>query len=145
LIRHPADVVRSYLRKRDRVTPEDIGLPQQLALFERVAQRDGHAPPVIDAEDVLRDPAAQLAALCARLGIGFTPRMLHWPAGPRASDGIWARHWYDAVWASTGFEPWQPRHATPDPLARCVVEACEPLYRELHRHRLQTPAQVAGA
>ena len=29
--------------------------------------------------------------------------MLNWPPGPRAEDGAWAPHWYDAVWASTGF------------------------------------------
>jgi hypothetical protein len=27
--------------------------------------------------------------------------MLHWPAGPRATDGIWAKYWYDAVERST--------------------------------------------
>ena len=35
--------------------------------------------------------------------------MLHWPAGPRDSDGVWAPYWYDAVARSTGFEAWHPR------------------------------------
>jgi hypothetical protein len=136
LIRHPADVVASYLKKRDEVTPEDIGLPQQVALFDAIAQRDGRAPAVIDAEDFLRAPAAQLQALCARLGIDYTERMLRWPSGPRASDGIWAKHWYDAVWASTGFEPWRARESALDAGARRVVDACQPLYERLHVHRL---------
>jgi hypothetical protein len=29
--------------------------------------------------------------------------MLAWPAGPKAFDGVWAAHWYDAVHRSTGF------------------------------------------
>jgi hypothetical protein len=136
LIRHPADVVGSYLKKRDRVTPKDIGLPQQVALFERVAEREGRAPAVIDAEDFLRDPGAQLVALCARLGIAFTDRMLRWPAGPRANDGVWAKHWYDAVWASTGFESPRPRPRSLDDTARRVVDACEPHYQQLRAYRI---------
>ena len=29
--------------------------------------------------------------------------MLSWPMGPKAFDGVWAPHWYDAVHCSTGF------------------------------------------
>ncbi len=29
--------------------------------------------------------------------------MLSWPKGPKSFDGVWAPHWYNAVWASTGF------------------------------------------
>ena len=41
--------------------------------------------------------------LCTWLDIDFSDRMLSWPAGPRESDGVWAPHWYNAVWASNGF------------------------------------------
>jgi hypothetical protein len=137
LIRDPADVVESYLRKRDRVTPEDIGLPQQLALFEAVSAHDGRPPPVLDADDFLADPRAHLQALCARLAIPFTDRMLHWPAGPRASDGIWAPHWYDAVWRSTGFETRAASSHALAPAAAEVVQHCRPMYDALHRHRMR--------
>jgi hypothetical protein len=136
LIRDPAEVVSSYLKKRSSVTPEDIGLPQQRELFDAIAQRDGRAPPVVDADEFLKAPGAQLQALCARLGIPYTARMLAWPAGPRASDGVWARHWYDAVWASTGFEPWRAREPALDDATRRVADACRPMYEELHRHRM---------
>ena len=135
LIRDPAEVVASYVKSRATVTPEDIGLPQQLALFEALAERHGAAPPVLDADDFLAAPAAHLQALCARLEIPFTERMLHWPAGPRASDGIWAGHWYDAVWRSTGFEPWRPREVRLEGEAARVADACRPAYERLHRHR----------
>ena len=40
---------------------------------------------------------------CDVIGLDFDPGMLNWKAGPRAEDGIWAKHWYNAVHASTGF------------------------------------------
>jgi hypothetical protein len=136
LIRDPAEVVASYVKSRATVTPEDIGLPQQSLLFDELSNRNGAAPLVIDAGDFLRAPEVHLRALCDRLGIPFTERMLAWPAGPRDSDGIWAPHWYSAVWASTGFEPWRARDAHLDGEAARVAEACRPAYEKLHAHRL---------
>ena len=137
LIRDPAEVVASYIKSRAEVAPADIGLLQQRQLFERLAQRDGGAPLVIDAADFLRAPEAHLRAICAALGIAFTPRMLSWPPGPRASDGVWAPHWYDAVWKSTGFEAPVPREVRLQGEAAKVADACRPAYEHLHRHRLQ--------
>jgi len=136
LIRDPDEVVSSYLRTRDTVTPDDIGLPQERRLFDEIADRNGAAPPVIDADEFLRAPAAHLRALCARLGIAFTDRMLTWPAGPRASDGIWAPHWYATVWKSTGFEPSRDRDVTLDGDAKRVSDACREDYAYLRAHRL---------
>ena len=81
----------------------DLGFERQWELFEREADRLGHAPPVIDAADVLADPRGTLTALCNALGISFSDKMLAWPAGKRASDGAWAPVWYASVEASTGF------------------------------------------
>lgn len=134
LIRDPALVVASYLKSRASVAPADIGLLQQARLFDEVADRLGAAPPVIDAERFLRDPARHLQALCRRLGLVYTERMLHWPAGPRASDGVWAPHWYAAVWQSTGFEPWRARQVELDSAAQSVADACRPAYEALLRH-----------
>jgi hypothetical protein len=69
-----------------------------------VADWLGHAPPVIDSADILSDPARMLSALCRAIGIGWTARMLSWPAGPKPFDGVWAPHWYGAVHRSTGFD-----------------------------------------
>jgi hypothetical protein len=139
LIRDPDEVVSSYLRTRDRVTPDDIGIPQERRLFDEIAGHAGAAPPVIDADEFLRAPETQLRALCAKLGIPFTERMLKWPAGPRPSDGIWAPHWYAAVWKSTGFEAPRDRAAVKlDDDAKRVSDACREDYEYLKRHRLAT-------
>lgn len=140
LIRDPAQVVESYLKSRATVAPEDIGLLQQVNLFDAVSDRLGMAPPVIDADDFLRAPRPFLQALCGRLGIDFTDRMLAWPAGRRESDGIWAPYWYDAVWQSTGFEPWRPRSPQLQGEALQVAEACRPAYERLHGHRMLAAA-----
>jgi hypothetical protein len=133
LIRDPREVVASYVKARETCEPEDIGLPQQVRLLDHLDER----PPVIDAADFLRDPEAHLRWLCDWLGIEFTDRMLHWPAGRRDSDGVWAPHWYDAVWASTGFAPWRPREADLDEHDAAVAHACRPAYERLHALRIQ--------
>lgn len=140
LIRDPAEVVESYLKSRATVAPPDIGLLQQAALFDQVADHLGAAPPVIDADDFLRAPGAHLQALCKGLGLPFTERMLRWPAGRRDSDGVWAPHWYDAVWKSTGFEPWRARSPKLAAEVLRVAEACRPAYERLRAQRMRLPA-----
>ncbi|MDE2488656.1 MAG: HAD family hydrolase [Alphaproteobacteria bacterium] len=132
LIRDPARVVASYVRTRAEVTLADIGVVRQHELFEREADRLGRAPPVVEGADVLADPRGVLSAFCEALGIGFDEAMLEWPAGRRASDGVWARAWYAAVERSTGFGP--PEADRPPPLSddlRRIVEAARPHYEAL--------------
>ena len=96
----------------------------------------GTAPPVVDAEAVRADPEGVLRRLCAALGLGFDRGMLAWPAGARASDGVWAAHWYAAVVESTGFAAPEPE---PAPLAgrmRGIAEAARRDYERLRAHAL---------
>lgn len=144
LIRDPAQVVASYLKSRETVTAEDIGLPQEVRLFDEVCDRFGEAPPVIDAGEFLLDPEAHLRALCSHFDIPFREGMLRWPAGPRESDGIWAPHWYAAVWNSTGFEPPQSRDIQLEGEAARVADSTRPLYEKLYRHRLRVGEQAAS-
>ncbi len=109
LIRAPEEVVASFTVIRPDAELWELGFEQQARIYEHVCRHSGSLPPVLDAADILKDPAGMLCALCARLGITFSERMLHWPAGPRSSDGVWAKHWYQAVEQSTGFEPYKAR------------------------------------
>ncbi len=138
LLRRPEAVLASYVEKRSDVTLEEIGLPQQLELFERVADRAGEAPPVLDGADVLRKPHAALRALCERCGVVFDTAMLAWPAGPRDTDGVWAPAWYDKVIQSTGFGAARAE-VTFDTLRddlKPIAAAARPLYERLARHRM---------
>ena len=137
LIRDPRAVIASYAKRRDTVTLQDIGLARQFSLFETVRRRTGSVPPVIDAADVLADPPGLLTRLCDALGVPFDERMLAWPAGPRPSDGVWAKHWYHAVERSTGFAA-PDRAAVPDlPVDLEPLAAdCRASYDRLYAHRL---------
>ena len=137
LIRPPEQVLASYTQKRGEVSLADIGFARQAELFDREADRLGAAPPVIEAGDVLTDPRGALRALCEALGIPFSEAMLRWPAGPRASDGVWAPAWYDAVERSTGFEaPRRSAELKLDPPLRQIANAARPYYERLAKHRL---------
>jgi hypothetical protein len=134
LIRHPARVIASYAQKRESPTLADIGFVQQAELFDEVADWLGHAPLVLDSADVRADPAVTLNRFCAALGIAFTDRMLHWPAGPKPFDGVWAPHWYNAVHASTGFgAPEGPLPVLKDDFAR-LSDRAMPYYDRLKRY-----------
>jgi hypothetical protein len=136
LVRDPREVVASYVRSREACEPEDIGLLQQQRLARFWDER-GVEVPVIDAGDFLDHPETHLRWVCDWLGIDFTPAMLSWPAGPRESDGVWAPYWYDAVLASTGFEPRRPREVDLSPHDAAVAEACRPAYEELTARRIR--------
>lgn len=138
LIRAPEAVLASYALKRESFSLDEIGVPAQVELFNRAADRLGRAPPVVEGQDVRANPRGMLRALCRACGIGFDEAMLAWPKGRRASDGVWAAVWYEAVEKSTGFAP--PRREAriddlPDAL-RSIAEAARPLYESLARHRL---------
>ncbi len=137
LVREPTAMLISLLKVIPDPRPEDTGLPQQWALFEHVREQTGTVPPVIDARDVLEDPPGRLAALCESLGVPYDPAMLAWPPGPRATDGVWAKHWYAAVEASTGFAPTTLKPAHLPPRLRPVLAECERFYEKLLPHRLR--------
>lgn len=136
LIREPERMIASYLRQRDTAAFDDFGLERQADFFEREADRLGHAPPVIEANDVLQDPQAVLSKLCTALGIAWDPAMLSWAPGRRETDGPWAPHWYAAVEASTGFGPPEDDPVQLPDDARHLAERCRPCYERLAAHKL---------
>jgi hypothetical protein len=136
LIREPREVVTSFVRIAGTPRLEDTGYPQQLEIFNLVRAHTGRVPPVIDARDVLEDPPRLLRLLCAALDVDFTEAMLSWPPGPRATDGVWAKYWYDAVVKSTTFQPYRPKDDPVPPHLAGLLEQAEAIYRRLHEHRL---------
>ena len=143
LIRSPERIVASYLAKMETVSAEAIGIGAQRAFFDREADRLGRAPPVVDSADVLAGPEGTLSALCAALGIAWDPAMLSWAPGRRASDGVWATHWYGRVEASTGFEPPDERPVSLPDSVRPVLDACRGHYEHLRAFALR-PSRSAG-
>jgi Sulfotransferase domain len=136
LIRDPALVLASYTKKWADVSLQAIGFVEQAEIFDQIAQKTGEAPPVVDSEDVLTDPRRILTKLCLSCGIPFDVAMLHWPDGPKPSDGNWAPHWYNAAWASTGFsKPEAKKIELPANLAR-IADQARPYYENMRPLRI---------
>lgn len=131
LLRHPARVIASYTAKRAAPTLEDIGFPQQLALYQRLGGI------VIDSTDIRADPDGMLRRLCAAIDLPFDPAMLHWPAGPSPEDGVWAAHWYGAVHQSTGFAGAEGPVPVLEDAADRLLDAALPFYEALTRDALK--------
>lgn len=135
LIRHPARVIASYAAKRENPTLQDIAFEQQSSLLETVSE-EGGKPIVIDSFDIRANPSTAIEGLCDSIGIPFFPEMLAWKAGGHPADGVWASHWYGAVWRSTGFAgaegsvPEVPQHLKP------VLDAAMPYYEAMSAQKL---------
>lgn len=125
LLRHPARVIASYVAKREAPTLDDIGYVQQLAVFKSLGGI------VVDSSDIRANPEKALRRLCAAIDLEFDLAMLHWPAGPRVEDGIWAAHWYNAVHKSTGFAGPEGPLPKLDGSAARLCEAALPYYEEM--------------
>lgn len=130
LIRDPRALLASYAKVRGEPVLADLGLAQQAEIYA------AFGGPVVDSADILRQPGPMLRALCEALDVPFDAAMLSWPPGPRDTDGVWARYWYDGVWRSTGFGPYREPGELPARLAP-LAEQGMPYYAELVAHRLR--------
>lgn len=136
LIRDPAEVVRSYAEKMETITATDIGYANQTRLYETACRLSDGSVPVMDAKDILIDPKRALSLLCEALGVAFDPNMLSWPTGYRASDGVWASHWYNKVITTTGFSTWKEKHGKITEQQQAVINECMPYYEQLYANRI---------
>jgi hypothetical protein len=138
LIRDPGQVIASYLQKMPSVNADDIGIRRQAELFRQITSITGVVPAVIDSSDVLRNPSRILRELCDYLEVDFPEdQMLRWPAGRRASDGVWAHHWYQAVEQSTGFDEYVDKTPRLNEEQWALACAMQPYYDELGKRRIR--------
>jgi hypothetical protein len=141
IVRHPRFALVSLARIWPDFTDEEAGFAPLRRLFELVADRDGHPPPVIDGEDLLADPARVVAAWCDAVGLSYSPEALSWDAGRAEDWGRWSR-WTSEVERSQGLpvEPTPPRDPddvqVDDPRLEEAIERCLPHYEHLARHAL---------
>lgn len=134
LIRDPKQIIASYAQVIDNPAMRDIGMEYEYQLFEKFRNRD---PIVIDSGLLLQNPESVLRQVCEMIGIAFETQMLHWPAGPKVYDGVWAPHWYANVHRSTGFER-QPTSERPLPKhLNSLYEAASVFYDNLLQHAIK--------
>jgi hypothetical protein len=91
---------------------------------------------VIEAETVLANPRSALTKLCRALKVPFDDAMLKWPKGPKSFDGVWAPHWYNAVWQSEGFAAPNKKQGNLSSELLHIADQARPYYEKLKAHAL---------
>lgn len=135
LVRDPRQMLPSLTIQVPRAQLADTGLKAQWLLYRDLTDA-GRRPAILDARELLLEPAAVLAKLCLHLGIPYTDDMLQWPVGPRPEDGVWAPHWYQAVHQSSGFSPYVEKDKFPRRLMPLLNE-CRTWYDKLYAHAIR--------
>jgi len=144
LIRDPARTVRSLWRAShdtegtgwDHFEEREIGYTQLESLLEQAEAQTGHAPVILDADELLTAPAAGMAAWCRAVGLPYTEAMLTWEPGPVPGWEAWPG-WHDAALKSSGL---RQRDRTepppPPPHLAAYIERATPIYQRLYARRL---------
>ena len=136
LIRPPIRIIHSYQKVIQQPNMDDIGIKDQLNLFNYFKDR-GVKPAVIDTHELLKNPEKVLSLLFQDLDIEFDKSMLCWKAGPKPEDGIWARHWYKNAHKSIGFKKLEEKEIHLEKEQLQLLERCEPIYKTLFEHAIK--------
>lgn len=141
LIRHPRETIASYHALYPDAPRDKIGFESLHEIYTAVRRLSGREPVVMDADDLVRDPAGLVAAYCARAGIPFLRRALTWQPAQRPE---WqpSLRWHADVAASGGLggvDPMAPRGAIDvdgHPVLGQYLRYHLPYYEMLHARRL---------
>jgi Sulfotransferase domain len=136
LIRNPHEMLPSLAQQLPHPSLRDTGLKEQLELLDIMVQT-AQTPVVLDAKELLLNPKAVLSEACQRLAIPFDEAMLTWPAGAKPEDGVWAKHWYKNVHASTSFEKYEAKKQPLPEHLKVLLGECLPLYERLYEHAIK--------
>jgi len=140
LIRDPAKVSTSMAKHWPDFLLKEIAFVEQRELFDRVADKLGVAPPVIDSDDLLENPQGIVEAYCNAVGIPFVPEALSWEPGER-DEVSWydGGSWHGNLRDSDGLKP-QPRTyidiSEASDRVKDIYETCLPHYQHLYQYRL---------
>jgi len=89
LIRDPAKTITSMYNKWPDFHEKEVGFPEQRELFDRVADKLGAPPPVIESDDMLEAPMKMVDLWCRSVGIKFIAEALSWEPGARDEVSWW--------------------------------------------------------
>ena len=144
LIRDPAKTITSMFKHWPDFHSKEVGFVEQRELFDRVTERAGEAPPVIDSDDLLEDPFGMVEIYCGAVGIRFMPEALTWEPGDRDEVSWWdGGSFHENLRSSDGLKP-QKREPidivrAPDRVKE-IYETVLPHYEHMHAHRLKGSA-----
>ncbi|CAH1776189.1 unnamed protein product [Owenia fusiformis] len=74
-------------------------------LFHLVKEQQGSTPVIINTKDLLDNPEAVMKQYCEKTGLEYSPKMLHWDAGP-VEGTTWHKYpgWHGELVKSNGFK-----------------------------------------
>lgn len=130
LIRHPLKLIASFSKIIPNPTLADIGIKKASELASFLIEQ-GVDPIVIESEELMINPRRYLKKLCDLLDISFSDQMLKWEAGGIPEDGVWAKHWYDNVHNTTGFEEQKQKTIKIAPQLGPLLAEAQPYYESL--------------
>ena len=135
LIRYPAKVINSYIKKNSLLSIDDVGFKKQYEIFNKLKKNKIKCT-VINADIILQDPSKTIKKLCKILNIRFTKKMLHWPKGKRSSYGIWSKVWYKNVENSNSFSKFKKdKFNIPKKYSKIYEESVK-YYNEMNQHSI---------
>ncbi|MDQ1739860.1 MAG: hypothetical protein QOE53_1512 [Pseudonocardiales bacterium] len=104
IIRDPRRVIESHYALNPEVPCDEIGFEYLAEIFDLVRRETGGIPVVVDADQLVRDPAGMVSAYCRRVGLAERPDALSWTPAERPE---WAatNRWHQDAAASTTFQP----------------------------------------
>lgn len=147
LIRDPDKVITSIHSRWPDISLAEIGFEDLHTLFNRIADREGKAPVVIDSDELLQFPEAGMQAYCEAVGIACIPESLSWADkseeknGKNGKNPTWNTDdhgFHDSLKASTGLQKQKrsyPPLATSADMMR-LYEASMPHYEALKVHTI---------
>jgi hypothetical protein len=131
LIRHPKDVINSYIKKNTLNHVDELGYPQQYKIM-RYLDSIGKKFIVIDSNTLLNDPAKILSRWCSSVDLEFDISMLNWNKGNHPQDGIWWKHWYDNVITTTHFQKFSANQSELDKKYQSIYDEALDYYNKLY-------------
>ena len=135
LIRHPAKVINSYIKKNSLINIDDVGFKKQYEIFNKLKKNKVNYT-VINADMILKDPSKIIKKLCNKLKIRFTKKMLNWPKGKRTSDGIWSQVWYKNVQLSNSFSKFKKEKYNVPKKYKNIYEESLKYYNEMNEQSI---------
>ena len=140
LIRHPAKTITSMYSKWPDFHPKEVGFKEQRALFDRLSQASGTAPPVIDSDDLLADPHTMVKHWSEAVGIPFMESALSWEPGARDEVSWWDGGSFHAnLRNSDGLKPQARKYVEIGDVpqrVKGIYEDCLQHYNHLFAHRI---------
>ena len=131
LIRHPKDVINSYVKKNTLNHIDELGYPQQYKIMKYL-DSIGKKFIVIDSNILLNNPKKILSQWCGSINLEFDISMLKWQKGNHPQDGIWWKHWYDNVITTTHFQKFSANQSELDKKYQSIYDEALDYYNKLY-------------